>query len=86
MSQPNSAESGWLADGVLYHRTVAEIQRKIVKKSGRSTVSRLFNAKTDKETIAAWKLELNGILQVFNVRSFTFSRLSLTVPFRPSWP
>ena len=62
-------------------RTVAEVQRKIVKQSGRNTVSRLFNAKSDKETIAAWKLELNAILHVFNVCSVPFVWPSLTVPF-----
>ena len=30
--------------------------------------------------IAAWKLELNGILHIFNVCSFTFTWLSLTAP------
>jgi hypothetical protein len=31
-----------------------------------------FYAKNDKETIATWKLELDRILQVFNVRSVVF--------------
>jgi len=50
-------------------RTVAEIQEKIVEKSGRNLLSRLVDAKNDKETIATWKLDLNRILHVFNVRS-----------------
>jgi len=41
-------------------------------------VSRLFHAKDDKEAIAAWRLELNRILHVFNVRSVTSVRPSLT--------
>ena len=72
-------------DGTLYRRTVAEIERKIIKQRGRNPISRLFNAKSDKETIATWKVELNGILHVFNVRSLRFSWLSLTGPYRPSW-
>ena len=67
-------------------RTVAEIQRKITKQSGRHAVSRFLHAKNDKEAITGWKSDLNGILNVFNVRSV----LSLLVaadcpPFRPSW-
>jgi hypothetical protein len=49
-------------------RTVAKIQGKATKHSGRGRVSRLVHSKNDKEKIAAWKLELDRILQVFNVR------------------
>ena len=49
--------------------TVAGIQEKVIEKCGRNLLSRLANAKNDKETIAAWKLDLNRILHVFNVRS-----------------
>ena len=47
------------------HRTIAEIQRKIVKQSKRDAISRYFRSKNDKETIAGWKLELDRILQIF---------------------
>jgi len=50
-------------------RTVAEIQVRIARKRERGLLSRLAHAKNDKETIAAWKLDLVRILQVFNVRS-----------------
>jgi len=50
-------------------RTVARIQEKIIEKSGRNLLSRLGNAKNDKETVVTWKLDLNRILIVFNVRS-----------------
>ena len=53
-------------------RTVAEIQRKAMKQSERNAVSRLFHAKYNKEKIVAWKLDLNRILHVFNVRSMLF--------------
>ena len=60
-------------------RAVAEIQRNIVKRRKRNAVSRLFNAKDDKEAIATWKLDLNRILHVFNVRSVVYLRPPLTV-------
>ena len=52
-------------------RSVAEIQKSIVKRGKRSPVSRLFHAKDDKEAIAAWRLELSRFLHVFNVRPVT---------------
>ena len=55
------------AHRALNRRTVAGIQEKIVEKRGRSLVSRLAQAKNDKETIATWKLDLNRILHIFNV-------------------
>ena len=33
----------------------------------------------DKEKVAGWMLDLNRILQVFNVRSIVFARLLLTL-------
>jgi hypothetical protein len=53
----------------LNRRTLAEIQSKVIEKGKRNVVSRLFHVKSDKETIAAWKSDLNKILLVFNVRS-----------------
>jgi len=63
-------------------RSVAEIQKNIVKRGKRSPVSRLFHAKDDEEAIAARKLELSRILHVFNVRSVTSVWSSLTVRFQ----
>ena len=51
---------------------------KVIKQSRRNTASRLFHAKNDKEKIAAWRLDLNGILQVFNVCPIIHARLFLT--------
>ena len=48
---------------------MGEIQRKIIDLNGRSSVSQLFHAKSDKETIATWRLDLGRILGVFNVDS-----------------
>ena len=67
-------------DGALDCRTVAEIQRKVTKQNGRNSASRIFQAKTDKDTIAGWKLDLGRTLQVFNVRSVDFTWSSLIVP------
>ena len=61
---------------------MAEIQSKVIKRSGRHVASRLFHAKNDKEAIAGWKLELNRILHVFNVRSAISAWSSLTVSFQ----
>ena len=66
----------------LNHRTVEEIHGKVTEKSGRNPLSRLVHAKNDKETISAWKLDLNRILHVFNVRSLVFTRISLIVSFQ----
>ena len=55
-------------DDAVDRRTVAEIQRKIVKRGGRNAVSRHLHAKSDKEAIATWRSDLNRILLVFNVR------------------
>ena len=59
---------------------MAEIQEKVMKRSGRNPVSRLLHAKNDKEMVATWRSDLNRILHVFNVRSVVIARLSLIVP------
>ena len=46
-----------------------EIQQRIVKQGKRGAISRHFHAKNDKDKIAAWRSDLNRILQVFNVRT-----------------
>jgi len=63
-------------------RTVAEIQGRIVGKRERGLLSRFAHAKNDKETIAAWKLDLIRILQVFNVRSAGSVRRPLIASFQ----
>jgi len=61
---------------MIYHaldrRTVAEIQRKIVKWGKRNAISRLL-PNNDEKTIVTWRLELTRILQIFNVRLVHFS-------------
>ena len=64
---------GQLADDVLHYRTVVEIQKKVIIRSGRNAASRIFQARNDKDTIAGWKSDLGRILQVFNVRSVNFA-------------
>jgi hypothetical protein len=58
---------------------LGEIQEKVIKKGKRNTVSRLFHAKIDKETITAWKSDLGKVLLIFNVRSVVVVWLLLTV-------
>jgi hypothetical protein len=53
----------------LDRRTVAKIQEKVMKRSGRHRVVRFFLSSDDKDAIAAWKSELNWILRVFDVCS-----------------
>ena len=71
-----------LTDDTPNHRTVIEIQGKVVKRGKRNVISRLFHAKNDKETIASWRLDLDRILHIFNVRSVVFVRPLLTVYFQ----
>jgi len=58
-------------DAFYLTRAVAEIERNVIKQGNRNVVSRRLHAKTDKEKIAAWRLDLDKILQVFDVRSIT---------------
>ena len=53
----------------LDRRTVAEIQGKVLKRSRRGRAFRFMHSRDDKDVIAAWKSDLNRILQVFNVCS-----------------
>ena len=64
---------------LLHRRTVADIQRKAIKRGKRNAVSRLLHAKNDKDVIAAWRLDLDRILRVFNVCDIPSVQLSLTV-------
>ena len=51
-----------------------EIQRHITKRGRRNAISRRYHAKADKKAISAWKLDLEGIVGVFNVCSVTPAR------------
>ena len=82
MSSTNNAHHVRFIYHALYHRTVAGIQERIIGKRGRNVVSRVLHAKGDKETIAAWRLDLNRILHVFNVRSVDPVPPPLTPPFQ----
>ena len=73
--------------GALYRRTLAEIQRKVVKQGKRNVASRFIRAKGDKDKIAGWKQDLLRVLNVFNVRliaSVGHSQTELS-PFRRNW-
>ena len=49
------------------HRSIQEIQRKVEKLASKNELVKYFTASNGKGKIADWRLELNGILQVFNV-------------------
>lgn len=51
------------------HRTVTAIQQKIIEKGERNLASRIVHVMEDRDAIATWRRDLNGILQIFNVRS-----------------
>ena len=53
----------------LNHRTVAEIQERVIEKGGRNLLSRIVHARNDKEVMVTWRSDLNRVLHVFNVRS-----------------
>jgi hypothetical protein len=72
-------EHFWLVTDDSSCRTVAEIERKVVKQSNRGSASRLLHAKNDKEKIAAWRLDLNRILHVFQVDPVASLLISLIV-------
>ena len=61
--------SACFIDDAFGRSTLAEIQRKIIKKGKRNAVFRLLHAKNDKETIATWKSDLSKVLLIFNVSS-----------------
>ena len=67
---------------VLDRRTVDKIHEKVTEKGERNRFSRALQAKSDKDTIAAWKSDLNRILHVFTVRLITCVRSSLIVRFQ----
>ena len=67
MGRTSYVQFGWLTNNATYRRTVPEIEKNVTKRSKRNPVSRLIHAKTDKDKIAAWRAELNRILQIFNV-------------------
>lgn len=69
------------ADGLIARRTVAEIQKRVIERDKRNPILELLRVRNDRDEIVAWKLELNRILHVFNVRSAALARLLLTVSF-----
>ena len=59
----------WHVDSNANYRTLAEIQRNVFAQGERNVASRLFHSRNDKDAIAAWRQDLNRILQIFSVRS-----------------
>lgn len=45
-----------------------EVQEYIVKRDKRNAISRMFHAKDDEKAIAGWRLSLEKIRLVFDVR------------------
>ena len=55
---------------------------KVIKQGKRNVISQHLHTKNDKERIGAWKLDLNRILQVFNVRPIITLWQLLTLDFQ----
>ena len=58
---------------------MAQIQRSAVEPDKQNFISRIFNAKKDKETVAAWRSELDRIVHIFEVRSALHSLPALLI-------
>ena len=58
---------------------MASIQRGVIKQGKRNGFSRHLHSKNDKDKIAAWRLDLNRIVHVFNVCTTTSIRPWLTL-------
>jgi len=66
----------------LDRRTIAEIQQKVTKQNGQQSL----HARDDKDTVMAWKSDLNRLLHIFNVCSVRSCFGATNCPlFRPSW-
>lgn len=51
------------------HSAAADIRSKIAERSKQNAIARAFHAKNDCQAIAGWRMDLNRILLVFNVRA-----------------
>ena len=67
MSYTRNVWSVQLTNNGLDYRTVAEIQRKVIRQRGQDPFTGIFHTKDDEEMVTTWKLGLNKILHVFNV-------------------
>ena len=63
-------------------RIMDGIQKHIVEWGKRNAISRCYHAKDDKEAIATWKFDLDGIRRVFNVCSIAPAWQLLTFSFQ----
>ena len=61
---------------------MAGAQENILKRGKRNVISRFFHKKDDKEAIATWRLGLNSVLHIFNVRSGNSTWPLLTLYFQ----
>jgi len=66
----------------LSSRILDEIRENIIKRGRRNVISRHYHVKDDKEAIATWRLDLNRVWRVFNVRSVIYVWPLLTVRFQ----
>lgn len=53
---------------------VGKVQRKLAKRDRGGVVHQWFHAEEDRKAIAAWRVDLKKIIQVFEVCSVTWAR------------
>ena len=63
---------------------MAAINEKVIRQSKRNVISQHLHAKNDKDKIAAWKADLDRILNIFNVSFILSVWPLLTPPSRPN--
>ena len=69
--KPATNSTGKFANLALNRRTIAEVQKHIVKRGKRNAFFRPFYPDSE-EKIATWKADLDKIRHVFEVHSFAF--------------
>ena len=63
----------------LGHRSIRKIQQEVDKLTRKNELAKYFTTSNGKGKIAGWGLELNGILQIFNVCYRCTPALSLLI-------
>ena len=69
VSQTKDARAERSTHEDLNRRTVAKIQKKIIKQRKWNRLSRVLQAESDKDAIASWERDLHSLLLVFSVLS-----------------
>lgn len=80
----STAQFSELINGLLDHRTIAEIQKRTIKQGRCNPVPEFFHGKSDGDDIVAWRLKLDKIssrLQRMRSVTFIIDELLLSILF-----